>query len=264
MSDRQIFGQRDRGMLAHRIGGRRQRGQQAGGRGGIEQITFAACLHARHDRARCIDMRHDMDLPVEVPVGIRREFVAVADQPGIRAEHIDRAEALFGGRDQRLHLRLVADITGKGHGGHGWPTAFAAAQTSSERIERARLRRQIGQDQRARSLGGKSQRQCRANAAAGTGNHDCPIGQFHLVSCAGAAPALARLGVNLRSLADRLSAAEASTGTRSAPGCVRARSIRSERACRASGSPTARDRHCPRSASRACRAGPVPRWRDRR
>ena len=38
-------------------------------------------------------------------------------------------------RVQWHHLRLVADVTGKGHGGHGGSPGFAAAQAGGQRIE---------------------------------------------------------------------------------------------------------------------------------
>ncbi len=92
VGDGQPFGERDRGVLGDRIRRRAQLGEQAGRRGGDDQVALTPRQHARQHRARHVDVTVHVDRPDPRPGVVGGFLAARHDDPGVREEQPDRPE----------------------------------------------------------------------------------------------------------------------------------------------------------------------------
>ena len=115
--------------------------------------------HLGDERARRIDVRHDVDVPVELPVLIGRGLVAEAQDAGVGAEQIDRAVGALGFPNQ------VRDISFPGH----VAADRQGADVPSQGVERLGL--DVGDHHPFRTLAGEAPRQRRADAVGRAGDH---------------------------------------------------------------------------------------------
>jgi len=147
-------------VLGHRIGRRADLRQQPCGGGGVEQVAAAPGGHPRHEQARRVHLRHEVDLPDAVPGLVRDLGAARHEDAGVRAEEVDRAVVALGGLDQRREVGLARHI-------HAvpYPARLARGPLRALSVE-------VGADDEPRAFASEPQRHRAADAAGSTGDDD--------------------------------------------------------------------------------------------
>ena len=84
----------------------------------MNKIAATARRHFRRDCTYRVNMRHHVDVPIQLPFFVGRVFISHACDAGVGAENIDRPQFLLDPRDEVLNLTLVRDIAGNGDAIH--------------------------------------------------------------------------------------------------------------------------------------------------
>ncbi len=76
----------------------------------MQEVSLAALEHAGEDCPDRVELAEEVDLPRCGPPGVGCLRAAARRDAGVRAEEVDGAERLLRGRDEPLHLALVAHV----------------------------------------------------------------------------------------------------------------------------------------------------------
>ena len=136
--NRQPFGKCHRRVLGDGIRRRANLRQQSGRGCRLQEITFAGGEHHRQDRARRVDVRHQVDLPDALPLVVRGRVERSRNgNARIRAEQIDAPVRIDGGSHDAGHIRLETDVGPDGHAADLCATSWAAESMSATTTARA-------------------------------------------------------------------------------------------------------------------------------
>ena len=126
-------------MLGDGVGRGADVGEEPGRRAGLEQRPAAAGEHAGQHGARRVDVRHEVHLPGELPVGVGRVLVPADRDAGVRAEEVHAPVLLLDGADQLGDLWLVANVDGTRPPADGVGDLLGARRVAVEDPQRPRL-----------------------------------------------------------------------------------------------------------------------------
>lgn len=167
MVDRQPFGERDRRVLGHGVRRGTNLGQQPAGRGRLQEVAVTASQHARQGGSRGVDVRHDVQIPEMLPVGVGRFGSPFDCRSGVGTKQIDAAPTLFGELHQMLHVSFVADISGDRDAGNFLGDFLG------------RIGIQAGDDQAAWTVLSEALAECSTDTVASAGDDDDFVGELH-------------------------------------------------------------------------------------
>jgi hypothetical protein len=131
VGDRHPLGETYDRVLGCRVGQLAVARQDAGHRGGMDQVAAAAFQHAGQDRADGVDMGHHVDVPLLLPdFEIGRQRIRAGRDAGVAEEDVDRSEARLDVPDETVDLRLPAHVARDGHAADlvGDPLRFVSIQ----------------------------------------------------------------------------------------------------------------------------------------
>ena len=167
------LGQRHRGVLGHRVRRVAGRGEQAGGRGGVQQVPAAGRDHRRQHRPGGIDMGQHVHLPGPLPHPVLGGQPGTGGQPRIGAEQVDPAVLGQHPPHAGTYRGLVGDVQLLG------PTVAAGCPRRSAGHRGDRPAVEVGEHQLGRARRGEPAAELGADAAAGTGQHDHRARDIH-------------------------------------------------------------------------------------
>jgi hypothetical protein len=96
-------------MLARGVGRRSQIGQKSRRRGGDDEMSRAACGHARYHASRRVHVRYQIHVEEGAPI-LRLSDAPASVDPGVRAEEVDRPVPPFQRGDDLTQRLLVGNV----------------------------------------------------------------------------------------------------------------------------------------------------------
>jgi hypothetical protein len=169
VAHRQPFGEGDGRVLGHRVRGRADLREQAGGGGGGQEVSLAALEPARQQRLCGMNVRAEVDVERELPDVSRGGQVGPDGDARVCAEEVDGPEGVLCARDGLVHLCLVRGVA-------------ADAQRARPDVGRDSARAifvEVGEHDAARSVLGEPPRERAPDARCAAGDDGDPVSELH-------------------------------------------------------------------------------------